>query len=326
MTQGTRLLANLLDSGVITAADLTAIQHGYGTADCPTHVEFLPEVIASCRPSTLQTYRAGFNRIVERFGDRPLSAVRTGELDTLSTAVQGQVRARIGTAGLGAAHNLTDAARYFYRHAVNSGHISANPATAMRTVSRQRRARRPLEGWELEAIADATALGSRDPELDLLLLAFHRETAARQGGALALRVMDLNPSRSSVLLIEKGNNERELPVSGDLMQRILRCADDRGASLPADRVFRSARRTPITRRKYNTLFGPARRQLPWADRLGVSIHWYRHTTLTDIAMATNTRVAAAYAGHADRSVTDIYTHVAYQDLVAAHRAVFGGDV
>lgn len=322
MTQGTRLLASLLDSGVITAQDLSAIQQGYGTAHCPTHAEFLPDVVASCRPSTLRTYRAGFNRVVERFGQRPLSTVRTADLDTLCTAVQEQVRERIGTAGLGAAHNLADAARYFYRHAVNSGHISANPATAMRTPSRQRRSRRPLEEWELQAIADATALGSRDPELDLLLLAFHRETAARQAGAIGLRVKDLNPSRCSVLLLEKGNKEREVPVSEDLMHRMLRCADGRGASSPVDEVFRCARCTPITRRKYNTLFAPARRQLPWADRLGVSIHWYRHTTLTDIAMATNSRVAAAYAGHADRSVTDIYTHVDFTDLQAAHAAVF----
>lgn len=324
MTSGATLLANLLESGVITAADLELIRQGYGSAACPTHEVFLCDVEASCSPSTLATYRAGFRRLVAAFHDRPLSAVRTGDLEVVAAKAQAEVAARLGTTGSGAAANLVDAARFFYRHAVNQGHIAANPATPMRSPRRNQRARRPLESWELAAIAEVLRLRSRDPELDLLLLDFHRETAARQSGALRLRICDLNIARSSVLLREKYDKERELPVSADLLHRILRCADDRGARGRDDLAFRNGRGQPLTRRKYNSLFLPARRELPWAQRLGISVHWYRHTTLTDIARATNSRIAAAYAGHADRSVTDLYTHVDFTDLRAAHALVFAG--
>lgn len=324
MTQGRHLLEELLRSGLISTDDLRAVGENGAGPSCPTHREFLPDVLAACPATTVRTYRAGFDRIVEAFGDLALSQVRTGDLDHLSTTVQAIVAARLGTTGAGAAHNLTDAARFFYRHAIALDLIRSNPATAMRTPARNTKARRALETWEMAAIADAVAMYSRDPELDLLLLEFHRETAARQGGAIALRLRDLRLDRPSVLLTEKGNKEREVPASRDILHRMIRLAEDRGAADANDQVFRSPQRRPITRRKYNSLFAPARRRLVWAERLGVSIHWYRHTTLTDISKAANTRVAAAYAGHADRSVTDRYTHVDFMDLQAAHACVFGG--
>lgn len=322
MTQGRHLLEELLRSGVISAADLHAVSENGAGPSCPTHAEFLPDVLAACPPTTVRTYRAGFDRLVATFGGLPLSDVRTGDLDQLSTRVQADVAARLGTTGVGAAHNLTDAARFFYRHAVALDLIRSNPATAMRTPARNTKARRALETSEMVAIADAVAMYARDPELDLLLLEFHRETAARQGGAVGLRLGDLRLDRPSVRLTEKGNKEREVPASRDLLRRMIRLAEDRGAVAASDHVLRSPQRRPITRRKYNSLFSPARRRLAWAERLGVSIHWYRHTTLTDIARATNSRIAAAYAGHADRSVTDLYTHVDFSDLLEAHGLVF----
>ena len=108
--------------------------------------------------------------------------------------------------------------------------IRTNPAAAMRTPPRNRRARRALEGWEMAEIAQCTGLHSADPELDLLLLSFHRETAARQGGALGLRIGDIRLDRPSVLLLEKGNKEREVPASTTLLRRMLSLASDRGAA------------------------------------------------------------------------------------------------
>ena len=79
----------------------------------------------------------------------------------------------------------------------------------------------------------------------------------------------------------------------------------------------------MSRRRYNSIFDRVQRRLPWAANLGVSIHWLRHTTLTDVSNAAGPRIAAAYAGHLDRSVTDIYTTPSFEDLRAAHTLIFG---
>jgi integrase len=163
---------------------------------------------------------------------------------------------------------------------------------------------------------------SRDPELDLLILAFARETACRREGVLNLRVEDIQP-RPSVMLYEKFDERREIPVSAGLAAALRahasRCAD--GCS----KVFHYPDGRFLTDRRFDTLFGRIGRHLPWARSLGISLHWFRYTTLTDIRMTSGERVATAYAGHGDESggVTGIYTRATFDELQAAHRCLFG---
>ena len=62
--------------------------------------------------------------------------------------------------------------------------------------------------------------------------------------------------------------------------------------------------------------------------LGVSLHWIRYSTLTDIRMSSGERVASAYAGHGDQSggITGLYTRATFEELRAAHRHLFGSGV
>ena len=62
--------------------------------------------------------------------------------------------------------------------------------------------------------------GGTDPILDMLILDFHRETAAQWAVRLQLRTSDLNLNRGSVLLREKYGHEREVPASRELLYRI----------------------------------------------------------------------------------------------------------
>lgn len=74
-------------------------------------------------------------------------------------------------------------------------------------------------------------------------------------------------------------------------------------------------------------FGQRIQQAPWAGELGVSAHWRRHTTLTDIERVAGVRIAAAYAGHADGSlgVTGMYTKPSPEELRLAHARLFFDD-
>ena len=73
--------------------------------------------------------------------------------------------------------------------------------------------RRAVPGTRLAEINEAAATTGDDPELDTLLLRVHTETACRRGGALALRLTDLDPDQCLVLLREKGETVRWQPVS-----------------------------------------------------------------------------------------------------------------
>lgn len=320
---GVGVLMALIDSNVVTVEDLRRALRVLDQSSRRSHAAHLEAAIRACPPRSRQTYTTNFRRLAEAFGDRPLATVTTRELSSLADQIEAASIAR-GELGYGARASFIHAARCFYRTAIDDGVLAANPAAGLPLPQPRRAVRRALSEWELGQIYECVLEHSGDAQLDLLLLDLHRETAARRGGAISLRLMDVRADRPSVMLREKGGHEREVPVSRELVARLLAHAADRGAASDTDSVLRYSSGRPLTRRRYNTVFELVQETLPWASRLGVSIHWLRHTTLTDISNAAGSRVAAAYAGHADKTVTDRYTRPCFEDLQQAHHAVFNG--
>src|SRR5204862_1085676 len=98
--------------------------------------------------------------------------------------------------------------------------------------------RRVLTAHELEQINLVTRTSGNDVVLDALLLRLHTETACRRGGALGLRLADLDRDRGLVRLTEKGATLRWQPISLDLAAHLDDHARRRGAILPTDQLLR----------------------------------------------------------------------------------------
>lgn len=322
--EGVIVIEALLASGAVSLADLqeAAERAASGIPTVPTHEAFMPVAVAACSPGSLRTYRTTWRRLVARFGDIPVDRVTTADLAAMAKEVRYAAAAERGGTGVGAEEGFIRGCRRWYELAFKQGYCRTNVAARVDYSKRNPRVRRALTSLEIEQIYQAVLDTSGDLDLDLLILDFHRETAARQGGATSLRVTDINLDRGSVLLREKGDTERETPCSRDVLNRILTHWKKRSPSATDATALRYRNGSPVTRRRYNTLFGKVQDALPWARRLLVSSHWIRHTTLTDVSRATNGRVAAAYAGHSTRSTTDIYTAVTFEELVIAHDLVF----
>jgi integrase/recombinase XerC len=148
----------------------------------------------------------------------------------------------------------------------------------------------------LAEICHVAATTGDDPELDILILRMHTETACRRGGALALSPLDLDRDQCLVLLREKGETVRWQPVSPTLMAALVRHAEERHAPA-AGRLLRYRNGRPITYRRYDGLWTRIGTHLPWARTQGISTHWLRHTTLTWVKRNFGFAVAQAYAGH-----------------------------
>ena len=127
----------------------------------------------------------------------------------------------------------------------------------------------------------------------------------------------MDPDRATVWLREKGDSEREQPVSPSLLALLQRHADTRGGSHLDDPVLRTRNGTPITARRYDTIFERARVCLPWAERTPVSAHVLRHTAITAVGRLAGYPVAQAFAGHAPPSVTGRYLHASLAEIAAA---------
>ena len=306
-----------------TREDLERIASSLDVSPVPMIRDFAAEAAAVLVGRPADTYRHHIGRLVKEFGDRRLDQVTLLDLERLAIQVRAEAIERAATRhGYGAQEGFINATRFVFLCAVKAGHLRDNPAVALARPRRRRSPRRALSAEELASVFNAVVSTSRDPALDVLILGFARETACRREGILNLRRADLHTT-PSVTLYEKFDEQREIPVSLALLAALHAHADSRAPN--CEQVFHFDDGRCLTDRRFDTIFNRVDRVLPWAKSLGVSLHWIRYSTLTDIRMTSGERVATAYAGHGDQAggITALYTRASFAELQIAHTLLFG---
>jgi integrase len=305
-----------------------ATTHPNTSSTVPTLAEYLPRVRAAASPGTCRTYNSYWDRMVAVWGDWRLNEIAASDIEALHRAcTTTAVIRRNARQGRHAAENLIAAARAVYNRAIADDLIDPRLSPAHR-VSKPRRlpsTRRALTPQELTAINNTARTIGNDVILDTLLLRLHTETAARRGGALALRLMDLDEEHCLVLLREKGGTIRWQPISPPLTTALTDHAACRGAVLPTDTLLRYRHGHPCTTRRYDHLWHRIGQHLPWVATHGISTHWLRHTTLTWVERHFGYGIARAYAGHTDTTgpATTTYIKASLHDVATALAAMTG---
>lgn len=145
------------------------------------------------------------------WGNQAIDSVTASDLQAMRQRVTNSARARRNSRGGRHTGELfIAAARAFYNQAIADGLIQptdspAHRAGKPRRLPSTRRALAPDELTEINLVARTTG---NDTILDALLLRLHTETACRRGGALALRLQDLDAERGLLQLREKGGSLR----------------------------------------------------------------------------------------------------------------------
>jgi integrase len=308
----------------VTLADLQRD----GRPPVPTFAAYLPQVIAAAGAGARRTYGSYWHRMAAVWGNRPLDTIAASDIEALrhDTVADAIVR-RTSRGGRHAGEHIIAAARAVYNRAIAGGLIEpgASPAHKVTKPRRLPSTRRALTPPELAEINLAARSGGNDVILDALLLRLHTETACRRGGALGLRLMDLDAGGGIVRLREKGGTERWQPVTLDLATALAEHAQCRGAVLPTDKLLRFGNGVALTSRRYDHLWRRLGQHLPWVAAQGVSIHWLRHTTLTWVERHFGYGIARAYAGHTDSKgqATTTYIKADLQAVATALAAMTG---
>ena len=309
----------------VSPADLL----GVGRSAAPTFAEYIPVVREAVSDGSRRAYGTYWNRVLDQWSERRIDEVRPSDIERLAEYVKAhRVQRRNARGGHGSAENLIAALRCLYRRAVADGLLSEgeNPALKVGKPRRLPSTRRAVPDTRLAEINDVASRTGDDPDLDSLLLRLHTETACRRGGALALRLADLDVTQCLVWLREKGDSVRWQPVSPTLMRHLLLHAEQRSASEDGQLLrYRNGR--PITRRRYDSLWGRIGEHLPWVATQQISTHWLRHTTLTWVERNFGYAIARGFAGHADRGgdvgSTATYVKATLEELAAAVAALTG---
>lgn len=256
----------LLDQLGLTPAELLSDDE---VVAMPTFGEYLPRVVAATGTGARRAYGSYWNRMAAVWGTWRLTAIAASDIEALQREVAASARSRRNSrSGRYAGEHVIAAARAFFKRAIADGLIDADASPAHR-VAKPRRlpsTRRALAVDELDAINKIARNCGNDTILDALLLRLHTETACRRGGALSLRLMDLDAQRGLVGLTEKGGTLRWQPISLDLATALTEHARARGAVLLSDKLLRYRDGTPLTSRRYDQLWHRIGERLPWSQR------------------------------------------------------------
>ena len=275
------------------------------------HVELVAERLAN---GTKGTYKAYLERLVDMFGDSRVVDITVTDLHAFTKdVINSRVKRRNSNDGR-LPENCVGALRCVFSSAVDEGLRSDNPALKIEKPRRvAKEPRRALTRAEIIELVNVTRRDSNDADLDVLIMRFVLETGCRREGVLNLTDDDIDVNNNQVRLNEKGGVVRWQPVTAELVVELLAHMNSRPTDRGVNKVFRNqlqgkqAFHRPVTRKRIEALTAVWSQALPWVQQQGVSLHWLRHTTITNIDRLAGPSVAQGFAGHQPSSVTGRYT-------------------
>lgn len=232
----------------------------------------------------------------------------------------------------GARRNAVGAMRYFFNAAVDDHliEVDRNPAVKLTKPAKAVGRRRSFTRDEYTQLWQTIVSGGDDPELDALLWETVFVTGARREGLINLSLRDLDHVRCTLWLDEKNGDVEEQPATSSLLERLDGFARSRGSVHGADPVFVYRRPGPggrprrLTDRRFDTVHRRIQDSLPWAGRLGVTVHWGRHHAITTVErLAGSEAVSGRFARHKDGTVTRNYDKASGEEVCAAVAAMTG---
>ena len=270
--------------------------------------------------ATLQAYRSdlsGLARWLGRRGGGLLTADAAALQEYLAHCLQERIRAS-------SVARMLSAFRSFYRYALQHALCERDPSAQVAAPKRDRPLPAVLTEDEVERLLQAPDTACPRGLRDRAMLELLYASGLRVGELVALRHAQVNRRAGVLRLSGKGGKERMVPFgecAAGWLERYL--AEARGALLgtaggAAEDLFVTRRGRAMTRQAFWQLLRRYARRAGIAKTL--SPHVLRHTFATHLLNhGADLRVVQMLLGHGDLSTTQIYTHLARDELKTMHR-------
>lgn len=247
--------------------------------------------------STLKSYKLESDLLIRRFGDVDLESLTLGDfkLYLLEQTQSGKKPSTIS-------HRIKSI-RSLYRWAADEGYIQSNPSVKLHEPKHGQRIPKALNDDELEILREAC-----NTPLEHAIVEFFYATGCRIGEVFQINKDDINWDDKSLLVIGKGNKQRECYFTPKCAYWLRKYLADRKDDEPS--LFVSERK-PFHR--------PSIAQLRWViNRIGkrtqiktkVFPHALRHTLATHLLnKGAALHVVQQILGHEKPETTLIYARL-----------------
>ncbi|GGK62502.1 tyrosine recombinase XerC [Ornithinimicrobium pekingense] len=249
-----------------------------------------------------------------------LSEVRLADLRSW-LAAQGSAGASRSTVSRRAA-----AVRTFFRWAVRTGRLTADPSVRLAAPGKDKHLPGVLRQGQAEELMTLAAVASDDADpvavRDRAVLELLYASGMRVGELTGLDVDDVDLSAGTARVLGKGDKERIVPF-GRPAEAALRAW--LGSARPAlvtpqsgPALFLGRRGRRLDQRQVRSSLGRLLEHLPDTPALGP--HGLRHSAATHLLEGgADLRTVQELLGHSSLATTQIYTHVSVDRLRAAYQ-------
>ena len=204
----------------------------------------------------------------------------------------------------------------FYKYLMREGRVAANPARKVTAPRLKKRLPSFAGAKEMERLLDEPYDGDDFTQTrDHLILMVLYLTGMRRMELITLKTGDVSLSARLFRVVGKGNKEREIPFSPQLTPELEHYLNMRGqvAAATTSEFFVHAKGRAM---KPNEVYTIVHRKLQSCPTLSKkSPHILRHTFATNLLNeGADLRSVKELLGHASLSSTEVYTHVALEEL------------
>jgi integrase/recombinase XerC len=216
------------------------------------------------------------------------------------------------------------AVRSFGKHLVRHGHLTANPADALRGPKKDRPLPHVLTLDDVQKLLDAPSGIGRMAHRDRAILETIYSAGLRVSELVGLNVADLQLDDGIAVVRGKGKRERLALLGDPAVTAIGIWLADRATVIdelgrPADAVFLNKFGTRLTTRSVGRLLVTYLRKAGLDPR--TSPHTLRHSFATHLLDAgADIRGVQELLGHKNLTTTQVYTHVTTNRLQASYNA------
>ena len=274
-------------------------------------------------PNTISCYRRDLKTLAAFTGDLPAADITEDLLARflLSDAVtKTHTGAPRGQASIG---RIKACLKSFGRFVASVGATGRDPATWIKVKRHQRSAPKYLTPQEVKVLLKAVASRKgATAQRDLIMVKLFLGTGIRLAELVGLDIADVRLDDKKLTLKHvKGGHSQERFLNTDLRRALRKCIRDRKKVLTdSDALFLSNRNTRISTRQVQERM---KLWLRWAGLDGkITVHGLRHTFATNLYSRTHNLLLVSKAlGHAQVATTQVYAHIADEELEDALEAL-----
>ena len=211
--------------------------------------------------------------------------------------------------------------RIFFKYlTVKAKILDINPAQNLETPKQDKRMPKYLSLEESQKLLEITSdENNRNKERDYAIITLFLNCGMRLSELVGINIKDINFDDCKMNVIGKGNKERTIYLNKACIKAIKEYLSvrpvDRVDYKSKDALFLSERRERISRRTVQHIVEKELKQAG-LDTTKYSVHKLRHTAATLMYQygEVDIRALQELLGHASISTTEIYTHVANEQV------------